>query len=183
MIEARGIVIRPAAESDIPGIARVHVDAWRETYRGIVPDDYLAGLSYEKREQNWQRVLSSKGDRADFVAEDPGHGIVGFASATGDPELKGTQPAELRAIYVLQSHKRMGIGGRLVSAVAEKLGELGYRPMVVWVLKDNPSCGFYEALGGKLLGSKGIDIGSANLVELQYGWDDLTKLISGANRA
>jgi uncharacterized protein (DUF952 family)/ribosomal protein S18 acetylase RimI-like enzyme len=173
---AHDVLIRPAGEPDIPGIAKVHVDAWRETYKGIVPDGYLAGLSYEKREQSWQRILNSPGDRADLVAVDPAHGVVGFASATGDLGPTGTRSAELRAIYVLRSHQRMGIGGRLVSAVAKKLGALGYRPVVVWVLKDNPSCAFYEALGGKLLGSKEIDIGSATLLEVQYGWDDIREL-------
>ena len=35
------IVIRPAQTADAPGIARVHVEAWRSTYRGIVSDAFL----------------------------------------------------------------------------------------------------------------------------------------------
>ena len=31
---------------DAAGIARVHVDTWRTAYRGLIPDDVLAGFSY-----------------------------------------------------------------------------------------------------------------------------------------
>ena len=35
----------------------VHVDTWRSTYSGIVPDEVLTDLSYEKRENAWQNVF------------------------------------------------------------------------------------------------------------------------------
>ena len=41
-------LIRPATLEDAPAIARVHVDTWRTTYAGIVPDEHLAKLSYER---------------------------------------------------------------------------------------------------------------------------------------
>ncbi len=42
--------IREARLEDASAIARVHIDAWRETYQGIIPDTYLAQLSYETDE-------------------------------------------------------------------------------------------------------------------------------------
>jgi hypothetical protein len=35
------IVIRPARAGDTEAIARVRVDSWRETYRGMIPQAYL----------------------------------------------------------------------------------------------------------------------------------------------
>ena len=49
--------IRPATAGDAAALARVHVDSWRTTYRGIVPDEALAHLSYERREQLWANQL------------------------------------------------------------------------------------------------------------------------------
>jgi hypothetical protein len=46
-------LIRPAHLDDAPGIARVHVDSWRTTYKGVIPDTILANLSYEARTQQW----------------------------------------------------------------------------------------------------------------------------------
>ncbi len=43
------VIVREASLEDAPAIARVHVDTWRTTYRGIIPEDYLATLSYQQR--------------------------------------------------------------------------------------------------------------------------------------
>ena len=40
-------IIREAHPNDGPGMAKVHVDTWRAAYRGILPDDFLDGLSYQ----------------------------------------------------------------------------------------------------------------------------------------
>ena len=34
-------------------IAKVHVDTWRTTYQGIIPESYIARLSYQKRKERW----------------------------------------------------------------------------------------------------------------------------------
>ena len=53
--------IREANVPDAADIAKVHVDSWRTTYTGVVPDEYLAQLSYEQREQTWRDILSTHG--------------------------------------------------------------------------------------------------------------------------
>ena len=40
--------IRVAGVGDAAAIAAVHVEAWRETYVGIVPAQVLAGLSVDR---------------------------------------------------------------------------------------------------------------------------------------
>ena len=72
--------VREATPADAPGIARVHVDAWRTTYRGLVPDSYLAGLSYADRQTMWERILTTP-DRKSFiyVAEAAGGETVRFS--------------------------------------------------------------------------------------------------------
>src|ERR1041385_8579918 len=52
-------VIRPAAPEDAPAIARVHVESWRTTYRGIFPQGLLDGLSIEDRARSWNEVLGN----------------------------------------------------------------------------------------------------------------------------
>lgn len=46
--------IRGATVADAEGIAHIHVASWRSTYRGIMPDALLAGLSMERRAANWR---------------------------------------------------------------------------------------------------------------------------------
>ncbi len=181
-------VVREARPADVPGIARVHVDTWRTTYRGIVPDDYLDALSYEARERFWTRALERLAAAGEagatgnphpgglFVAEAPGGEVVGFAScgreATGDPQY----PGELYAIYVLDAWQGQGLGRRLARAVADRLAAAGLYSMLVWVLADNPMRRFYEALGDRLLREKKVEIGGVALVEVAYGWPDTAAL-------
>jgi len=62
--------IRVANVPDAAAIAKVHVDSWRTTYTGIVPDEYLAQLSYEQQGQGWRDILSTHGtEEFVYVAE------------------------------------------------------------------------------------------------------------------
>ena len=170
--------IRVASLDDAGAIARVHVDSWRTTYPGIVPAEHLAGLSYRKRELVWADILSAgRPTESNFVAETDRGEIVGFAGGgprrEGDPAYRG----ELYAIYLLQRHQRAGVGRRLVSAVARQLLVDGFRSMLTWVLEDNrPACLFYEAIGGTEVGRQTITSGGADLVEVAYGWGDVSSL-------
>src|SRR5262247_626567 len=60
------IRIREAQMQDSAAIAKVHVDSWRTTYKGIVSDDYLSAMSYTEREQRWQEFFEDT-DHFQFV--------------------------------------------------------------------------------------------------------------------
>lgn len=168
------MIIRAATHNDIPAIAKVNVDTWRTTYRGIVPDEHLANLSYEHRANGWDKIFNHASENGYFtyVAENESGEIIGFASGgeerTGDPVYKG----DLKAIYILQNQQGKGIGRCLVQTFAKKLHLLGINTMLVWVLVDNPACQFYAALGGKLVHEKEIEIGGKPLIAVAYGWMD-----------
>jgi GNAT superfamily N-acetyltransferase len=172
------MIIREVTHNDVPAISRVHVDTWRTTYRGIVPDEHLANLSYERREDSWYQILNRASEDGNFtyVAEDESTEIVGFATGgverTGDSVYRG----EVMAIYIRQSYQGRGIGRGLMQTVADRLGQLGINSMLVWVLVDNPACQFYAALGGKIVHEKELTIGGKPLIEVAYGWVDIGNL-------
>lgn len=173
------MVLREASLSDASAIAQVHVDTWRTTYRGIVPDAHLAQLSYGRRANGWRQILSQAAAGSfTFVVESEAGEIVGFVNGgkerTGDPVYLG----ELMAIYLLQAYQGQGIGRRLVRAAAERLHRLGFSSMLVWALADNPACRFYEALGGISVQEKTLEIGGKSLIEVAYGWSDTASLRS-----
>jgi ribosomal protein S18 acetylase RimI-like enzyme len=173
------MIVRAATRDDAAAIAHVHIETWRTAYRGIVPDDILAGLSYERRLQRWTEILGRPADRrsGNFVAAADDR-VVGFVSGgperDGDPLYKG----ELYAIYVLMAYERRGLGRLLTHAVAAMLVEAGFDSMLVWVLSDNIAARrFYEALGGTALREKPADIFGLTLPEVSYGWTDLDELV------
>lgn len=171
--------MREATYRDIPAIAKVHVDTWRSTYLGIVPDEVLSGLSCEKRENAWQKVfdLASEFNGFTYVSEDEAGRIVGFVN--GGRERTGNQiyRGEINALYLLRSYQNKGIGRRLVRLAVERLTQMNVHSMLVWVLEDNPACKFYEALGGQKIQRKDIEIGGNRLTELAYGWTDISLLL------
>jgi GNAT superfamily N-acetyltransferase len=174
------ITFRRASVEDAVGIATVHIVSWRETYRGIVPDEFLEDLSIQQRTEQWMNSLadpSSRYHRA-FVAELNGQ-IVGFSNYGFSQEAESGFDGELYAIYVLRSAQGRGIGGRLFAEAAKGLLELGSSSMLVWVLKDNPAREFYEHLGGVYLREKPIEIGSRQLIETAYGWRELKNFRRG----
>src|SRR5215475_2556560 len=42
------LIVRRAELNDARGIAKVQVDTWRTTYKGIISDEFLAALWYEQ---------------------------------------------------------------------------------------------------------------------------------------
>lgn len=173
------VFIREADVGDAPGIARVHVESWRTTYRGIVPDAFLDAMSYGESESQWRGRLDGRDARAStFVAEVSG-GVVGFAS--GGPRRGEALPeydGELYALYSLAEVRGMGIGRRLLRAVAEGLSSSGCHSMLAWVMTENlPARGFYEAFGGRLVGRDEFEIEGEEIEEVAYGWVDVRSLV------
>ena len=171
------MIIREATIEDVPGIARVHVDSWRTTYKGIVPQRIIDSFTYERREELWRRTLSPGSAPCVYVAEDGGE-VVGFAS--GGPARQEEAPnhaGQLYAIYLLQEHQRRGIGRQLFDAVVRELARRGLYSMAIWVIADNaPACGFYEALGGRRVYERQEEADDIVLEEIGYGWDDIRAL-------
>ena len=176
---AQGILIRQAVDSDARGIARVHVDSWRATYADILPAEYLAALDYDRREANWRPILADRRQIA-FVAEDRHGRVVGFVSGGAERNGDTAYPGELYAIYLLESCQGQGLGRGLVTALVEWFVSQGWQSMLLWVLEDNPSRGFYEALGGVRIKRETVAIGGTELVEIAYGWSDIAPLTTGS---
>ncbi len=179
--------IRRAGESDLRGIAQVHVDTWKATYRGIVPDEFLDNLSYADSEARLRRYLekiaSGNGDYMYVAGSDEGQ-VVGIASGGKSRTNQAPLSAEVKAVYVLPSHQRQGLGKRLIHELVTNLARDGFSSVVICVLKENTSARrFYEAVGGQIAGENPINIGGKDLVEVMYLWPDISSLISCTSRS
>ena len=172
------IRIRKATAADSRGIARVHVDSWRSSYAGVVPSEVLSGLSYDDRQTMWDGILDSQTeDKHCYVAETSDDRIVGFACGGPVSEGCGTYEGEIYSIYLLEDYQRSGLGRQLLLSAARRLKDDGIESMLLWVFEENHGARrFYESLGGELIGRKKIRIGSADLVEVAYGWKDIRNL-------
>lgn len=167
--------IRKATKEDIKGISRVYVDSWRTTYRGLVPDEYLAGLAYEKAEKRWIDFLDNEIEPFIYVAVNEDGKIVGFAAGrrNDDENFNG----ELYSLYLLKECRGLGTGRLLVSACANHFKGKGIDSMMVWVMEQNKSgVGFYERMGGKEYIRRTSEFGGVLVNDVAFGWKDITKL-------
>jgi len=147
----------------------VHVDAWRETYPGMLPAFVLDALTYAERERQWIEALPAGGSCL-YVAAVDGT-IAGFA-AGGPNREPGYEayPGELWAIYLLRAHQGRGLGRALFAAVRDWLGARGLEPFLLWVVTGNPACSFYERLGGTRIRTQPAEIRGAQILESAYAW-------------
>lgn len=171
--------IREATLEDAERIAWVHLESWKATYPGIIPQAYIDGLKAEDGAARWRERLTEENGPIVFVAEDEA-GIFGFAAGGAMVHPVEGFDGELGAIYLLASHQKHGAGAALVRRMAQALGGRGFRSMVVWGLKDNTACGFYERMGGVPVGEQDIAIAGVTLPEVAYGWRDLRTLAPDA---
>ena len=174
------IRIRHAKPSDAAAIARVHVDSWRSTYAGIVPQGYLSGLSYTGRQSVWEESLRTSSPRkSHFLAETENGEAIGFVVAGPESEGNLEYRGEIYAIYLLEVYQRQGVGHRLFLASCRSLRDAGMGSMLLWVLEDNHGARrFYESLGGENTNrSAVIKIAGSDLVEIAYGWTDIAPLV------
>ena len=131
--------IRLATPADGRAIAEVRVEAWRTTYRGLVPDAYLAAMKVEDSMALWDRILSAPPNKTNtFVAQVDGR-VVGFASGLMLAEPKHGFDSELTAVYLARDAQREGLGRRLVATVAAAQRSHGATGMIVWVIAGNKS--------------------------------------------
>lgn len=160
--------IREATAADIPALVRVHVTAWNATYPWS-----RSPPTRELRERQWRAAFrENDAEWFCFVAQRDDGELVGFAQANryaepDQPDYAG----QLNKIYLLRECQRRGLGRRLMGHVARRFLDQGVTSMLLFADAGNPSCAFYEALGGEKLRAPDGTVAEAN-----YGWRDLRRL-------
>ncbi|MCJ8010901.1 GNAT family N-acetyltransferase [Paenibacillus sp. KQZ6P-2] len=166
-------IVRKAEEKDIHSLAKVHMESWLTTYRGIVPDSYLDNMKLESRIELWTRVLNPSNETVTFVLENPEGVVNGFINGGKSRETELDIEAEVYSLYLLEEAQGKGHGRNLMKRLIGYFQKEGYRSMLVWVLEDNPAVQFYKKMGGKFLKRGKVEIAGEPLQELCFEWRSL----------
>ncbi|CAG0994240.1 phosphinothricin acetyltransferase [Burkholderiales bacterium] len=176
-----GITIRRATTADAGSLARLRIEAWRQSYKGFVPQASLDAMSVEASLPLWQRALAAPGERASVFVAEGDAGVLGFAAGNVLVEPRHGCDAELTAIYLAREVQRRGLGRRLVGTVASERAAHGAAGMIAWTLAGiAPARRFLEALGADLVIEQPFEWDGAPLVEAGYRWLDLPSLVERA---
>jgi len=164
--------IRIANPEDAKSIARIHVEAWRVAYKGIMPADFLESISLDARERSWVASLSRSG-RGHYVVIEQDGGVAGFC-VYGPPReggLKSNNTGELVALNIAPSAWGKGLGACLIQHVINSAHSFGWDSICLWVVKDNSRAReLYERFGFVLDAGEKIEAlsPSYDLHELRY---------------
>ncbi|PPK92218.1 acetyltransferase (GNAT) family protein [Kineococcus xinjiangensis] len=126
-------------------MARVHVESWRQTYRGLMPDSLLddPGL-LTARERFWTGALTDERYSSNRVAVAELDGAVaGIAMSGPASDADATWSWQLYVLYVDASHHGSGAGPALLDAVLDP-----HEATALWVADPNSRAqAFYRRRG------------------------------------
>jgi ribosomal protein S18 acetylase RimI-like enzyme len=143
------LTIRPATPVDADAIGRVHVQVWRETYPGIVPQKVLDNMSVDRRTNRWRDVLTNLPTEQFVWLAKENHDLLGFCGGGPAREAHLGQPAEIFMINIVRSAHRKGAGRALMRHAAQSLLDRGHTSAGLWVFVENHNArAFYRRLGG-----------------------------------
>lgn len=143
--QVAGITLTPIAEPDFPVVRELASTIWRQHYTGLISatqiDYMLSGRfsdealrEYLHAADRWFEVLRLSGEP------------VGYCSC----ELAAESPVDLKLgqLYVLGSHRGMGLGTFMLGHVEARAHDLGRENLCLQVNKQNTAAiGFYTAAG------------------------------------
>lgn len=148
------VTVRPAHVEDVAAMARIHVQSWQETYRGLMADEILDRPGFtERRERFWANALGDERYAANRVAvAERGGEPVGIAMAGSAQDPDAHWPVQLYVLYVLAADHGTGAGGGLLAAV------IGNDHAGLWVADPNPRAqAFYRKHGFRPDGARQHD--------------------------
>jgi L-amino acid N-acyltransferase YncA len=167
--------IRAATVEDCDDIAEVHIDSWRESYRGLIPQPVLDALSIPDRKAAWQKIFAGLGRYPVYVAEEERR-VIGFAQGGACRGNALGQEMEVYAIYLLARGQHQGTGSKLLARIMTDFIADGKRSAGLWVMRDNAIARrFYEKSGASPVTERVVSRPEYDRAEVGYAWSDLKR--------
>lgn len=161
--------IRNATRSDLEKLAALHADSWKDAYRGVLPQEFLAGQIDGLFSDYWKNIEILKDDIV-LVAEN--HELGGFAAVWCRPD------PFIDNLHVRPDLRSKNIGSALMRALVEKLIENGHKTAYLWVFESNvKAVKFYHRLGGIQKERSVKDVFGLKVPSIKIEWDDLSRIM------
>jgi ribosomal protein S18 acetylase RimI-like enzyme len=164
------IVVRAARPDDAPGVARVYIESWHDTYPSILPTQLLCAMTAKGQTARWQAAIQARGREQVLVAERSGAGVIAMTSFGPSRDSDLGFDGEIYTLYVDPSYFGLGLGRALLRSGFAALGARGYSSCVIWAHAKNPARFFYEKMGGRLIAERTARMMGDAVPETAYGW-------------
>ncbi len=138
-------MVRRGETGDISKMAEIYCQDIKETYKSILPKDYLEHVTIEESKKIWLNFMEKKGHLCLLWEE---YDILGFAGIKEDEVRK--RCTMLSSVYVAKDAQGRGIGKRLIEEVFQEARMRGSEFVSVSVvMKNERAKNIYEGLGAK----------------------------------
>lgn len=166
-------VIEDMDLNNIEHYAKANALSWKESYSGIVNDDFLELINTEeeikKSISNLEKELYDGSKRFLLKCNDE---YVGILRVRKTKYKNYYQCGELGALYLLDNVKGKGYGKVLFEKAISELKNMGFDKMIIGCLSENPSNGFYKHMGGKFVNTSSLMLpNNQELLENLYYYD------------
>lgn len=167
------MIVRRAGDGDRAAIAEIHAESWRDTYRGVLPDRFLAREVHATMSARWAAQPIGQAD-AVLVAEGTA-GLLGFCAAWDG------ESAYIDNLHVSAGARSQGLGRRLLGETARHFLAHGRTKGHLHVVVANPRArALYLALGGTPAGIVDKNLYGTPVPNERIAWDDLAVLLERA---
>ena len=161
---------------NVEDYARVNALAWKQSYKGIIYDDFLELINTEEEiQKSIIRLKNGLGNKYNKAFLLKSNGVpVGVLRVRKPKYEKYSDCGELGAIYLLDIAKGKGFGKILFEKAISELKKMGYNKMVNGCLEGNPSNEFYKHMGGKFIETNPFKVPNGQeLIENLYFYDNI----------
>lgn len=171
------VQIRPATIEDCDALGIVAVTATLKTFLGNIPESaFDFSWTPEMSASNWHEYLSKPLPPGEFfMVAVVGQRVIGYVIA-GRATGRTDYARFVNGLYVLPSMQRKGVGRALLRYVATRLQAEGVNSLLIGCLKENPSCAFYQHIGGVEVFRAPNQMDQYETDEIFFGWSDLKNL-------
>lgn len=158
-------------ENNIEEYVRTNAFAWKETYKGIVNDEFLDLINTEEEIQKSvekQKAQLQNKTKKRFLLKlnnkPVGNLSIGISLDENFPNI-----GEIKAIYLLEEVKHQGYGKILFNKAVQELQKMNFKTMIISCLEENTNANkFYKHLGGNLVGTRPFTLPNQTLTENIY---------------
>ncbi len=162
------VTLTPVAEPDFAVVRELAGTIWRQHYAAIIPaaqiEYMLAGRfsdealrEYAQAADRWLELLRVSGVAVGYC----GYELAGM---NGDGSASATM--KLGQVYVLEPHRRMGLGRHMLRHVEDRARERGSRGLWLQVNKKNAAAiAFYRSAGFEVVREAVFDIGGGFVMD------------------
>ena len=148
-------MIRKATIQDAKDIATINIRSWKQTYKGIFPQEFLDNLTVN--DENIEKCQNKIKEYAVYIKDNK---IVGIIRYGKNKKGYDNNYGEIYALYIDSKYHHQGIGKELVKYVINEL-----KNNYDYILVSNT---FYQKIGGKLIGKSNFILENKSYLENLY---------------